>query len=137
MRVTREQITGVESYSHAFVHPAGVAWGTLGTATLPLADGAYVVHASVRMQESRTGHAAVINRIVTLVMHTGTVDIVGQLGAGTTFGDTVNYESDLAAADVRFTPSVAAGAVHVLVEARWPGLQAGATLTVNAEIWWE
>jgi hypothetical protein len=143
MRLDRTQTENYEKYRTTWAHPDGVVWKAVGTLVFPdLTVGGLVVHAVVGMRKRTALLAMVTERSVSLVLNvTGggaqQVDIVGSLGNANTPGTTVSYESDLAAADVRFTPSVVGSAVHLLVEAQWPALVGGESLEIVSDVWWE
>jgi hypothetical protein len=132
-----------ETFSDVWTHPDGVVWKEIGTITLPpLTAGGLLIHAVVKLRKQTSHLAMVTERSVALALHvTGggaqEVDIVGSLGNADTPGSTISYESDLVAADVRFTPSIVGSSVEVLVEAQYPALVGGESLDMSADIWWE
>jgi hypothetical protein len=142
MRVDRTQTEGYEKFRAAWTYPDGAAWKAVGTIAFPVANGCYVVHAKLALRCRTTNNGAVLHRAVGLTVTDDTgagrfANVTGLLGAPFTPGSTVADFSDLAAADVRFTPTVVGATVNVLVEAQWPGLVGGQTLDVSSDVWWE
>lgn len=140
-RLAREQINGVETYEATWLHPDGSTWKTVGTVVIPGAVNRGVsVWTKVGIRKVGFDEASVIWRVLPITVGDDTGVVSGRIigiGAGPATGDTLVYESDLAASDVQFVMTVGVVNVSIEVQVQCPTFAAAESINVTAELWWE